>query len=88
MPSSKWIRPRSKRYAQRLVGQNYRPQVKVLKVKNGIPTVVQVGGLSYQLQHPQQWASGYVPPRYINELLKGHGDYIKTALIKAKIIDA
>ena len=84
MSSSEWIRSRSKRYAQRLVGQRYRPLVEALKVKNGIPTVIQVGGLSYQLQHPQQWAPGYTPPRYVNELLKGH---IKTALIKARIID-
>ena len=86
MSSSKWIRSRSKRYAQRLVGQRYRPLVKVLKVKNGIPTVIEVGGLSYQLQHPQQWIAGYTPPRYVNELLRGHASYVKGALIRANII--
>ena len=61
MPGKNW---------KRVVGEKYRPVVTVLETKNCIPTVVEIGGLSYQIQHPQQFKKGYRPPRYIHALKK------------------
>lgn len=62
MPGKNW---------KRVIGEKYRPVVTILKTKNCIPTVVEIGGLSYQIQHPQQFKKGYRPPRYIHALKKG-----------------
>lgn len=37
---------------QRTKGETYRPVVKVLKVKKGVPTKVRFSGFEYSLVHP------------------------------------
>ncbi|MBF8418929.1 hypothetical protein [Heyndrickxia coagulans] len=37
---------------QREKGETYRPVVKVLKLKNGVPTKVKFNGFEYALIHP------------------------------------
>lgn len=39
-------------------GDKYRPIVTILKVKNDVPTVIQVSGRHYQLQHVDQFKRG------------------------------
>ncbi len=36
-------------------GDKYRPVVKILKTKKGVPTVIYVSGRRYFLQHPDQF---------------------------------
>ena len=36
-------------------GDRYRPIVTILKMKNGVPTVIEVSGKRYQLQHVDQF---------------------------------
>lgn len=38
----------------RKVGDTYRPIVQILKVKNGLPTVLKVSGEEYTLRHKDQ----------------------------------
>ncbi|WP_261796014.1 hypothetical protein [Numidum massiliense] len=40
---------------QRQKGERYRPIVTVAKTKKGVPTVIEVSGRRYQLQHPSQY---------------------------------
>jgi hypothetical protein len=43
---------------ERKVGDVYRPYVNILKVKNGLPTVIRVDGQTYLLKHETQYNRG------------------------------
>ena len=40
-------------------GDIYRPIVHILKVKNGLPTVIKVSGQKYMLVHKDQYRRGH-----------------------------
>ena len=40
---------------KREVGDIYRPNVHILKIKNGLPTVLKVSGEEYTLRHKNQF---------------------------------
>jgi hypothetical protein len=42
----------------RVKGDRYRPIVTVLKVKKDVPSVIQVSGRTYILQHEDQYKGG------------------------------
>ena len=42
----------------RKVGDIYRPNVHILKIKNGLPTVLKVSGEEYVLRHKDQYRGG------------------------------
>ncbi len=43
----------------RTKGESYRPIVHILKVKNGLPTVIKVSGQKYMLVHKDQYRRGH-----------------------------
>lgn len=43
---------------ERKVGDKYRPIVHVKKVKNNVPTVLQISGRRYILEHKDQFKGG------------------------------
>ena len=43
---------------ERKIGDKYRPIVHIKKVKNNVPTVLQISGRRYVLEHKDQFKGG------------------------------